>query len=201
MQRLMIIMLTLTVGLVLALSPSIGLAQDKTSPIQLKPTEPAPLKKPAVTPQRGKLSPPPDLVRQNAGLSLTANEDPLLPPFQGDCNCCFQQGFMPMRTVMVYIKNQGGEAGASHARLEWTNGKEPYDRKTKSISIPPIAGGAEYFVVIQLPLETFFKVSDPIRLVLDSQSELKETDETNNVVTYNFDEFYQNYPYNFNVCQ
>ncbi|HUT54168.1 MAG TPA: CARDB domain-containing protein [bacterium] len=109
-------------------------------------------------------------------------------PFEGPCkSCLLKLGAMYLPHMGTWITNKGmTDAPASKAKLTWKSAKAPYTNQTIVANVPAIAAGGQFLLEVVVPQDTFFQISAPVTLELDSAKTISECNENNNNMTYSY---------------
>jgi len=162
---------------------------------EIAPTGKDPLRKRAVA----------DLISPNPFVSIHAAGANDTGGFAGDCQCCFQQGYMGMKKAMCYVRNVGkGPSVPCQAKLTWVDRNNvPQEAVMDIPALSPFSSGlagSEKFMLFEFPEEQYFKVDHPVTLHIDFTNQVAESREDNNSVSFVWSDFYQQYSYQFLSC-
>jgi hypothetical protein len=168
--------------------------------LEKKPQAPKPVKEVSpVTQPSGMRTAMSDLTCPGSSLSVERKDSPQ-GPFTGECNCCFQQGYMLMNKVMCYVRNVGNGASlACQAKLTWVDRNNV--PREKVVDIPALEAGKHTIVIVVFDSAQSFSVASPVTLNIDHLNRVVESIENNNSATFDFEQFRQQYSYQFADCQ
>ena len=141
----------------------------------------------------------PDLTSPNPSISVWSVDSPE-GPFAGNCNCCFKQGYMPMIKAMCYVRNVGkGPSAACKAKLAWKDRSNA--PRTKVVDLPALEAGKQTLVNVSFDPGQTFSTAYPVTLTIDHLNQVAESDENNNSVTFDFEQYRQAHLYQFTNCK
>jgi len=151
----------------------------------------------------------PDLISPNPFLSISAeNPTNAAGPFVGDCQCCYKEGYMPMKLAICYVRNVGtGASTPCQAKLTWVDRNNVTREVTVEIpALKPFnpnepVSESQKFVAVEFPEVQYFNIDHPVTLIIDSNNQVSEIREDNNTVSFIWSDFYASYGYQFNECQ
>jgi hypothetical protein len=141
--------------------------------------------KPPVVTKPVQLCQKPDLAQWQSNM-------PLMPkgefPYESPCKACYLKlGAMNLPHMGTWIANQGKtDAPASKAKLTFKSAKAPYANQSIVANVPAIAAGGQYLLDVAVPQDTFFQISAPVTLELDSDHAIDECNENNNTLSYTY---------------